>query len=170
MSVEEVEGFIDSSTPLPSADKFNFFNLPQPLSTSLNFMEISITTPALLFPAISLLLLAYTNRFLAIASLVRKLFDDYIHLKNKKNLLEQIKSLRKRLNYIRYMQAAGVFSFLLCVACMYCIYRSWDGVANILFATSLIFLLVSLFFSLVEIFQSTKALEVLLGEVEDLTN
>mgnify|MGYP003898041805 CR=1 FL=1 len=47
-------------------------------------MEISITTPALLFPAISLLLLAYTNRFLAIASLVRKLFDDYIHLKNKK--------------------------------------------------------------------------------------
>ena len=170
MSVEEVEGFIDSSTPLPSADKFNFFNLPQPLSTSLNFMEISITTPALLFPAISLLLLAYTNRFLAIASLVRKLFDDYIHLKNKKNLLEQIKSLRKRLNYIRYMQAAGVFSFLLCVACMYCIYRSWDGVANILFATSLITLLVSLFFSLIEIFQSTKALEVLLGEVEDLTN
>ena len=132
-------------------------------------MEISITTPALLFPAISLLLLAYTNRFLAIASLVRKLFDDYIHLKNKKNLLAQIRSLRKRLNYIRFMQAAGVSSFLLCVACMYCIYRSWDGLANILFATSLIFLLVSLFFSLVEIFQSTSALEVLLSEVEELS-
>jgi ABC-type glycerol-3-phosphate transport system permease component len=101
---------------------------------------------------------------------VRKLFDDYIHLKNKKNLLEQIKSLRKRLNYIRYMQAAGVFSFLLCVACMYCIYRSWDTLANILFATSLITLLVSLIFSLIEIFQSTTALEVLLSEVEDLTN
>ena len=68
------------------------------------------------------------------------------------------------------MQAAGVFSFLLCVACMYCIYRSWDSLANLLFATSLIALLVSLFFSLIEIFQSTTALEVLLSEVEDLTN
>ena len=132
-------------------------------------MEISITTPALLFPAISLLLLAYTNRFLAIASLVRKLFDDYIHLKNKQNLLVQIRSLRKRLNYICYMQAAGVFSFLLCVACMYCIYRAWSETASLLFATSLIFLLVSLFFSLVEIFQSTSALEVLLSEVEELS-
>jgi len=131
-------------------------------------MEISITTPALLFPAISLLLLAFTNRFLAIASLVRKLFDEYIHFKNKKNLLVQIKSLRKRLNYIRFMQASGVFSFLLCVACMYSIYNSWTTLANTLFATSLIALLVSLVFSLVEIFQSTNALEVLLSEVEDL--
>jgi ABC-type glycerol-3-phosphate transport system permease component len=131
-------------------------------------MEISITTPALLFPAISLLLLAYTNRFLAIASLVRKLFDEYIHFKNKKNLLVQIKSLRKRLNYIRFMQASGVFSFLLCVACMYSIYNSWTTLANTLFATSLIALLVSLVFSLIEIFQSTNALEVLLSEVEDL--
>jgi len=131
-------------------------------------MEISITTPALLFPAISLLLLAYTNRFLAIASLVRKLFDEYIHFKNKKNLLLQIKSLRKRLNYIRFMQASGVFSFLLCVACMYCIYNSWTTFANTLFAISLIALLVSLVFSLIEIFQSTNALEVLLSEVEDL--
>jgi hypothetical protein len=131
-------------------------------------MEISITTPALLFPAISLLLLAYTNRFLAIASLVRKLFDEYIHFKNKKNLLVQIKSLRKRLNYIRFMQASGVFSFLLCVACMYCIYNSWPALANTLFAISLIALLVSLVFSLIEIFQSTNALEVLLSEVEDL--
>ena len=157
-AVEEVEVF--ASTPSTTSTP----------STNYIYMEISITTPALLFPAISLLLLAYTNRFLAIASLVRKLFDDYIHLKNKKNLLLQIKSLRKRLNYIRYMQAAGVFSFLLCVACMYCIYRSWAGLASVLFATSLITLLVSLFFSLVEIFQSTTALEVLLSEVEDLTN
>jgi hypothetical protein len=67
------------------------------------------------------------------------------------------------------MQAAGVFSFLLCVACMYCIYRAWSETASLLFATSLIFLLVSLFFSLVEIFQSTSALEVLLSEVEELS-
>ena len=131
-------------------------------------MEISITTPALLFPAISLLLLAYTNRFLAIASLVRKLFDEYIHFKNKKNLLIQIKSLRKRLNYISFMQAHSVFRFVLCVSFMYCMYTTWTTLANTLFATSLIALLVSLVFSLIEIFQSTNALEVLLSEVEDL--
>ena len=73
--------------------------------------DISITTPALLFPAISLLLLAYTNRFLAIANLVRKLFEEYHHVKEKENLILQIRSLRRRLNYIRYMQGVGVFSF-----------------------------------------------------------
>jgi hypothetical protein len=131
--------------------------------------DISITTPALLFPAISLLLLAYTNRFLAIASLVRKLFDEYHHVKEKENLILQIRSLRRRLNYIRYMQGFGVFSFLLCVICMYCIYNGWLQMANLLFAISLISLVVSLICSLVEIFKSTSALEVLLSEVEELS-
>lgn len=131
--------------------------------------EISITTPALLFPAISLLLLAYTNRFLAIASLVRKLFDDYNRVTNKEKLILQIRNLRTRLNYIRYMQGFGVFSFLLCVACMYSIYNAWTEIANVLFAISLVSLLVSLIFSLVEIFLSTSALEVLLSEVEGIS-
>ena len=131
--------------------------------------DISITTPALLFPAISLLLLAYTNRFLAIASLVRKLFDEYHHVKEKDNLILQIKSLRLRLNYIRYMQGFGVFSFLLCVICMYCIYNTWFQMANFLFAISLISLVISLLCSLVEIFKSTSALEFLLSEVEELS-
>jgi hypothetical protein len=99
-------------------------------------MEISINTPALLFPAISLLLLAYTNRFLAIASLVRKLYDDYKLPENRKSLLPQLLSLRRRLNYIRQMQGFGVFSFLLCVACMYSIYNGWTAVANFIFALS----------------------------------
>ena len=131
--------------------------------------EISITTPALLFPAISLLLLAYTNRFLAIASLVRKLFDDYNRVTNKEKLILQIRNLRMRLNYIRYMQGFGVFSFLLCVACMYSIYNVWTEIANVLFAISLVSLIVSLIISLIEIFLSTSALEVLLSEVEGIS-
>lgn len=131
-------------------------------------MEISINTPALLFPAISLLLLAYTNRFLAIASLVRKLHDDYLRSGNRDSLLSQLKNLRRRLNFIRQMQAFGAFSFLLCVACMYCIYNGWDRMANVIFAMSLISLLISLVISIVEIWLSTKALETLLSDVEDL--
>jgi hypothetical protein len=88
-------------------------------------MEINLNTPALLFPAISLLLLAYTNRFLAIANVVRKLHDDFVLGKDKENARKQISNLRQRLKYIRLMQGAGVFSFLLCVACMYSIYNGW---------------------------------------------
>ena len=130
-------------------------------------MDISINTPALLFPAISLLLLAYTNRFLAIASLVRKLHDEIPKHSNKQNVLQQIQSLRKRLHYIRLMQGAGVFSFLLCVLCMYSINEGWMFIAKYVFAASLISLLFSLFCSLIEIFQSTKALELLLSDIEE---
>jgi hypothetical protein len=130
-------------------------------------MEINLNTPALLFPAISLLLLAYTNRFLAIANLVRKLHDDYLENRENQNAVMQIRSLRKRLQYIRLMQGAGVCSFLLCVVCMYSIYNGWMMVAKYVFAASLISLLFSLFCSLVEIFQSLNALEVLLHDIED---
>lgn len=132
-------------------------------------MEISINTPALLFPAISLLLLAYTNRFLAIANLIRKLHDDYVvGSPHKESALLQIRGLRRRLHYIRYMQGFGVFSFLLCVFCMYCIYNQWMSWANGLFALSLLSLLVSLIFSLVEVIISTNALELALKDMAEL--
>jgi hypothetical protein len=130
-------------------------------------MEINLNTPALLFPAISLLLLAYTNRFLAIASVVRKLHDDYFQDKDKDLALLQIRNFRKRLRYIRLMQGAGVFSFLLCVVCMYSIYEGWLTIAKYVFAASLISLLFSLICSLVEIFLSMDALEVVLRHVEE---
>ena len=81
-------------------------------------MEININTPALLFPAITLLLLAYTNRFLALASLVRKLHDEYMSGDKKSLLIKQIHSLRLRINLVRYMQGLAVFSFLSCVGSM----------------------------------------------------
>lgn len=130
-------------------------------------MDINLNTPALLFPAISLLLLAYTNRFLAIANLVRKLHDDYTNDKNKENALKQIKHFRTRLRYIRFMQGAGVFSFLLCVICMYAIYEGWMIIAKYVFASSLLSLLFSLICSFIEIYLSLEALEVVLKDVED---
>lgn len=131
-------------------------------------MELSINTPALLFPAISLLLLAYGNRFIALANLVRKLHDEYITGHKSKIVLQQIKSLRKRINLIRYMQGLGVFSFLCCVACMYSIYKDRDKPAEYVFALSLLSLLTSLVISLVEIIQSTNAIELELSDIEEL--
>lgn len=131
-------------------------------------MEISFNTPALLFPAITLLLLAYTNRFLAIANLIRKLHDEYITGKKRPELLAQLHNLKKRINYIRQMQAMGVFSFLCCVVCMFSIYKGWSKAAEYIFAISLLSLLASLIISLVEIFLSTKALELELSDIEEL--
>lgn len=131
-------------------------------------MEINFNTPALLFPAISLLMLAYTNRFLAITNLVRRLHDEYTLTHNKENILKQIISLKKRLNYIRIMQGSGVFSFLLCVVCMYSIYNEWHYFAKMVFAGSLLSLLISLIYSLIEILQSTKAVELLLSDIQGL--
>lgn len=131
-------------------------------------MELSINTPALLFPAISLLLLAYTNRFLALANLVRKLHDEYSNAHKSKIILQQIRSLRRRINLIRYMQGLGVFSFLCCVACMYSLYRGWGQVAEYIFAISLLSLLASLIISLMEIIQSTNAIELELSDIEEL--
>jgi hypothetical protein len=131
-------------------------------------MEISITTPALLFPAISLLLLAYTNRFVALANLVRKLHSEYKKEPGSKILVGQIHNLRRRINFIKYMQGLGVFSFLLCVVCMYCIYNEWMELANYLFALSLLSLLASLILSLAEIILSTKALELEISDIEGM--
>lgn len=131
-------------------------------------LEISINTPALLFPAITLLMLAYTNRFLAIASRIRSLHENYNTSEVKHIAIGQIKSLRARLNLIRYMQGLGALSFFCCVSCMYFIYRNWMDAAHIIFAASMITLLASIILSFVEIQQSTKALELELSDIEEL--
>jgi amino acid permease len=127
--------------------------------------ELSINTPALLFPAITLLMLAYTNRFLAIAALVRKLHDEYVK-KEDKLVKRQISNLRHRISLIRNMQAAGVLSFLFCIVCIYLIFENHQQAAKIIFALSLLSLLLSLIFSLIEIFRSTKAIDLELSDME----
>ena len=132
-------------------------------------LEININTPALLFPAITLLMLAYTNRFLSLASLVRKLHDEYHRGEKEKNILNQITNIRSRLNLILYMQGFGIMSFLCCVLCMYVIFRGWMIIAHWIFAGSLIFLLASIVLSLIEINKSTKAIELELSDIEELS-
>jgi hypothetical protein len=130
-------------------------------------MDISITTPALLFPAISLLMLAYTNRFLALASLIRNLHATYKDHTNKEGVLQQIKNLRLRLHLIRLMQFFGILSLILCVLSMFFVYEQLSVWANSLFALSLVAMLISLFLSLSEIQISTKALEIELSDMDE---
>ncbi|TJZ62199.1 DUF2721 domain-containing protein [Sphingobacterium olei] len=128
---------------------------------------ITYNTAALLFPAISLIMLAYTNRFLALATLVRSLHAKYLE-RNKGGVLKgQIENLRYRLKLLRHMQGMGVLSFIACILCMYGIYLNNTLVAEISFASSLLFFTVSLVISFVEIQLSNKALELELSDMED---
>ena len=131
-------------------------------------MELSITTPALLFPAISLLMLAYTNRFLALAKLIRNLHSTYKEKTDPEQVIRQIRNLKRRLHIIRLMQWFSILSFFLCVLCMFSIFRQWSMMANFLFACSMVAMLISLFLSLSEIQISTRALEIELSDIEGL--
>ena len=128
---------------------------------------ISINTPALLFPAITLLMLAYTNRFLGLASLIRSLNEKYKQAPEDHLVIkEQIHNLRRRLTLIKQMQASGIMSFFLCVLCMLLFFFQMDMWASAIFGMSLIALLLSLALSLNEIFISTRALELELKDME----
>jgi len=131
-------------------------------------MDITINTPAILFPAISLVLLAYTNRFLGLASVARKLHEQYNHKIENKKLHNQIKSLKYRIVMVRRMQFMGVISFLLCIVATFFIYIDQMLVANLVFGSSLVSFSISLIFSLIEISLSTKALEIELSDMEGL--
>ena len=122
-------------------------------------MQIDLATPAMLFPAISLLLLAYTNRFLTLASVIR----NFEGKDADGSIQQQVRNLRRRIQLIKRMQEAGVISFFLCVVSMLAIYAQYQIVGSWVFAISLIFLLYSLWLSVREIRISVEALDVYLS-------
>lgn len=126
---------------------------------------LTLTTPGLLFSAISLLLLAYTNRFLALANLIRSLHSVYLSEYNGK-VLGQIKLLKQRVTLIRMMQVMGVISLFLCVLCMFVLFANKLLLGKIVFGLALITLLISLGISIYEIQISSKALNLQLKDIE----
>lgn len=127
--------------------------------------ELTLTTPALLFSAVSLILLAYTNRFLSYAQLVRTLKEQ--HEQHPSQVTRaQIDNLRRRLHLTRTMQALGVSSLFLCVVSMFLIYVGWAVPAAYVFGVALVLLIASLGVSILEIQISVRALEIHLRDME----
>ena len=129
-------------------------------------MDLEISTPALLFPAVSLLFLAYTNRFLHLAALVRNLHRDWVELKDEA-LRAQIENLRRRLVLIRLMQLMGAVSLLFCVVSMVTLFFGVELLGSICFIIALILMAGSLVSLILEIWCSGGALQILLKRVED---
>lgn len=128
-------------------------------------MDLSLSIPALLFPAISLTMLAYNARYLAIAALIRQLHLQFQQTESK-SIAAQVRKLRKRLTIIKNMQATAIVSFLLAVITMALIYFELANWANLIFGVSLFALMVSLILSLIEVQLSTKALSIQLKDME----
>ncbi len=129
-------------------------------------LDISLTTPALLFPALSLLMLAYTNRFLGLSTVIRNLHADYRKSPDP-NLLGQIDNLRYRVVLIRNMQIFGAVSILGCVVCMLVLFFGLLELGKVLFIISLILLVISLALSVRELQISVGALELHLSILEE---
>ena len=128
-------------------------------------MLLDLATPALLFPAISLLLLAYTNRFLTLATLIRNLHLRYQQERDQQ-LVYQIRNLRLRTRLTRDMQVLGVISLFLSALCMLLLFQGYMDAAKYTFGASLIFLLASLALSIWEIQISIRALNIQLSDMD----
>lgn len=128
-------------------------------------MDLNLTEPAVLFPAISLMMLAYTNRFLALAALIRSLHERY-QTKHEEIVAAQISKLRYRVTLIRNMQAFAVLSLLSCLVCILALFFDQQLVAKITFGLGLVLMAVSLTFSIREIWLSVDALNLQLKDME----
>lgn len=128
--------------------------------------ELTLTTPTLLFSAVSLIMLAYTNRFLSYAQLVRTLKEQYVK-QHSEVTVAQINNLRKRLYLTRSMQVLGISSLFFCVITMFLIYIELNTLSVYIFGFALLLLIASLGVSIWEIHISVKALEIHLKDMEN---
>ena len=128
-------------------------------------MTLEVSTPALLFPAISLLFLSYTNRFLHLSALIRNLHRDWLE-KEDSLLMRQIENLRKRLVLIRGMQLLGAVSLLFCVVSMVSVIGELMPLAVATFAAALSLMALSLACLVWEVWISGGALRIMLSAME----
>lgn len=128
--------------------------------------ELSITTPAILFPTISLLLLAYTNRYVAISNRIRILHSQY-KTDSSKDILVQIKILKSRILLIRNMQLLGIASMFFAAFTMFLIFYNISNLAHAVFGASLVLVLSSLALCGIEVYLSNKALFIQIKDIEE---
>jgi len=128
-------------------------------------MEVTITTPALLFPAISVLFLAYANRYLAISKRTRELHSVYNKTQNFA-AKKQVESLRKRIRLIIAMQLFAVMGIICCVLTMGLVFFGLQLMATYTFLVGMFLIVLSLLISMWELLISTQALNIELQDIE----
>lgn len=128
-----------------------------------------LQTPTLLFPALSLLILAYTNRFLGITTVIRKLHEDLSKdIERSSFYMGQINSLRIRVQMIINAQRFGIFSLMLCVISMFSILIN-KNTSIVFFFLALTSLFISLIFIGKELNVSQNALQYIIDDCKEVS-
>lgn len=127
--------------------------------------DLTFSTPALFFSALSIMVLAYTSKFVTYGLLIRKLYLQYKTFPDK-GTLNQIHNLKKRLYLIRGMQICGISGLFGCAITMYFLYLDIRPISTTVFGISMVMITISLLFLLIELFISTKALNLCLKDIE----
>lgn len=130
-------------------------------------MEITLTTPAILFSTVSLLYVAYSTRFVAISNLIRSLKTRFLE-GHELAVLQQLENLRLRVLLIRNMQLTGVISLIVSAISMVFIYLGEQNIGFIFFGVSLLFLIYSMLLAAREIWISVISLNIELDSLEEL--
>jgi hypothetical protein len=135
--------------------------------------ETSIFVPAILFPAIPLMMINFGNRYSTMSALIRRIHDEFVSRpemppENAERYLGQIATLRRRLYLVRAMQTMAATAFFLNLATMLAIYARLPLPAHGLFTVVLAFMMAAMLLFVVEIQISAKALELHLSDVHDM--
>ena len=137
-------------------------------------MDNAFLLPAALFPAIPLMMISFGNRYMSMASLIRKIHDEVIAKKLTRKdkatnrYLKQIALLRKRLVLNRATSTLAAISFIANLVAMYFVYTNDIVLFASTFVASLIAFGVSLILYIIELQLSTTALDTHLQDLEDL--
>ena len=137
-------------------------------------MDNMFLLPAALFPAIPLMMISFGNRYMSMASLIRKIHDEVIAKKlarkdrETNRYLKQIAILRKRLMLNRATSTLAAISFIANLIAMYFVYMDDLFLFASTFVASLIAFCVSLILYIIELQLSTTALDTHLQDLEDL--
>ncbi len=122
----------------------------------------TLQTPTYVFSAISLLMIAYTSRYVAISQVIRHLSESAPGSDSRVEC--QIRSLMKRVKYIRNMQITALIGFCANIMTMILIVLGIDFLIAPLFIAGLVLILVSLGICIMEIALSAQALSISLSD------
>ena len=129
--------------------------------------------PALLFPAIPLMMISFGNRYTSLASLIRKIHDLIVLNKHSKktagHYLDQITILTKRLKLVRAIQTLSGLSFLSNLFSIFASYLEEYQLALNSFGLGVLIFAIAILMFIYEIQLSTRALSKHLEDLKDPT-
>ncbi len=128
-------------------------------------MTIPITTPALLFPAIAILMLGYVNRYIGAASVIRAITKDYSTGHRRVQVVEQLQIMQKRIGLFRYMLEIGAFALAMACLSMFLIFVDKQQAGNLVFGLSLVAMITSTLVSFYETVLSNQSLNIEINDV-----